>query len=134
MVNYIAKANAARLARVSGTTLFQVAADYLNDASQWYRIAALNGLIDPWINAITTLQLPSPLPASVQGNGGILGNPTPTTAVAVTPVIPTPAAAVPIQTISITPSTIAAWVSSLPTVLPATPGIAWNNGGVISIS
>jgi hypothetical protein len=73
MVDYVAKANAARLTRVSGTTLFQVAADYLNDATQWYRIAQLNGLSDPWITAVTVLQLPSQLPSTSHGNGGILG-------------------------------------------------------------
>ena len=73
MVNYVAKANAARLVRVSGTTLFQVAADYLNDATQWYRIAQLNGLSDPWISDVTVLQLPSQLPTTARGNGGILG-------------------------------------------------------------
>lgn len=27
-----------------------------------------------------------------------------------------------------------AWIAGLPTSLPATPGVAWNNGGTISIS
>lgn len=27
-----------------------------------------------------------------------------------------------------------AWVATLPTTLPATPGQPWNNGGVISVS
>ncbi len=26
------------------------------------------------------------------------------------------------------------WVATLPTSLPASPGVAWNNGGTISIS
>ena len=72
MVNYVARANAARQARVSGVTLFQVAAQYLNDATQWYRIAQLNGISDPWINGAMTLQIPSQLPAGQSGNGGIL--------------------------------------------------------------
>ena len=29
---------------------------------------------------------------------------------------------------------MANWIASLPTSLPATSGIAWNNGGTISIS
>lgn len=70
MVDYVAKAVAARKVWVSGTTLFQVAADYLNDATQWYRIAQLNGLIDPWIGAVAELQIPAP---STTSNGGILG-------------------------------------------------------------
>lgn len=72
MVNYVAKARAARMVSVSGTTLFQVAAERLGDATQWYRIAQLNGLSDPWIGPITELQLPDAL-QSGNGNGGILG-------------------------------------------------------------
>jgi hypothetical protein len=140
MVNYIAKANAARFTRVSGTTLFQVAADYLNDATQWNRIADLNGLIDPWIYAVTVLQLPAPLPAVAQGNDGILGNQTSTKPISLTPpvaAIPVPAPIPSSQSIPApapSSSIITAWILSLPTSLPATPGIAWNNSGVISIS
>lgn len=47
-----------------------VAAQYLNDATQWYRIAELNGLTDPWIFGVVTLNLPTP---SQTSNGGILG-------------------------------------------------------------
>lgn len=44
-----------------GTTLFQIAADYLGDASQWTRIALINGVRDPFLFATsTTLRLPSP--------------------------------------------------------------------------
>jgi len=71
MVNYVARANASRQVTVSGTTLFQVAADKLQDATQWYRIAALNGLTDPWIGSVTTLTIPGQLPQG-QDNGGIL--------------------------------------------------------------
>lgn len=57
---------------VAGGNLFQIAAQYLGDASQWNRIAALNGLTDPMLsNAITTLKLPPVNKAA--GNGGILG-------------------------------------------------------------
>ena len=55
---------------VSGINLFIVAAQYLNDATQWYRIAQLNGLTDPWIGAATLIKIPSP---SQFSNGGILG-------------------------------------------------------------
>jgi hypothetical protein len=140
MVNYIGKANAARQARVSGTTLFQVAVDYLNDATQWYRIAQLNGLIDPWIYAIETLQLPASLPSTAQGNGGILGAQTPTNIAALISAststgatVPAPIVA-PTQTMSISPADFATFLSSLPTVLPTTPGTAWNDGGIISMT
>jgi hypothetical protein len=43
---------------VSGN-LFQVAAQYLGDATQWIRIAQLNRLSDPMIANATTLVLPS---------------------------------------------------------------------------
>jgi hypothetical protein len=139
MVNYIAKANAARQARVSGTTLFQVAVDYLNDATQWYRIAQLNGLIDPWIYAVETLQLPASLPSTAQGNGGILGAQTPTNIAALITSSPTgatvPAPIVaPTQTLAVSPADFTAFLTALPTVLPTTPGTPWNDGGVLSIT
>ena len=43
---------------VAGTNLFAVAAAELGDATQWYRIAALNRLNDPMVFGLTTLQLP----------------------------------------------------------------------------
>lgn len=60
----------AKVVRVSGTTLFHVAARELGDATQWNRIARLNGLTDPWITAETELKIPQ----AGQGNGGVLGN------------------------------------------------------------
>jgi len=51
--------------------LFAVAAQYLGDATQWNRIAQLNGLIDPWFTGPVTLTIPQADPAG--GNGGILG-------------------------------------------------------------
>jgi hypothetical protein len=44
---------------VSGTTLFHVAAAYLNDATQWVRIAQQNNLTDPMIYGVTTLVIPA---------------------------------------------------------------------------
>ncbi len=44
--------------QVAGTDLFTVAAQQLGDATQWYRIAALNGLSDPMIFGLVTLQIP----------------------------------------------------------------------------
>lgn len=43
---------------VSNTTLFHVAASVLGDATQWNRIAALNGLVDPMLAGVVTLRLP----------------------------------------------------------------------------
>ena len=43
---------------VAGTDLFSVASRELGDATQWYRIAALNGVSDPMIFGLVTLQIP----------------------------------------------------------------------------
>ncbi|WP_293857192.1 LysM peptidoglycan-binding domain-containing protein [uncultured Alsobacter sp.] len=55
---------------VTGGTLFAIAAQYLGDATQWNRIARLNGLTDPFLTGTVTLRIP---PANANaGNGGIL--------------------------------------------------------------
>ncbi len=56
--------------RVSDTTLFHVAAQELGDATQWNRIAALNGLNDPMIYGVVELLLP---PYDASANGGLPG-------------------------------------------------------------
>ena len=43
---------------VVGGSLFRVAADTLGDATQWNRIARLNGMADPFFVGLTTLVLP----------------------------------------------------------------------------
>ena len=43
---------------VASGTLFEVAALYLGDATQWNRIAWLNSIADPWLSGLTTLQIP----------------------------------------------------------------------------
>ena len=43
---------------VGGTNLYQLALQELGSAEQWNRIAELNGLIDPVITGIVTLQIP----------------------------------------------------------------------------
>jgi hypothetical protein len=49
-----------------GTTLFEVAAKYLGDATQWFRIAQINIIRDPYsFGAPTMLSLPTNHP--VQG-------------------------------------------------------------------
>lgn len=59
-----------RTVTVAGGTLFRVALDELGDATQWNRIAKLNGLTDPWLTGIVTLQIP---PNDPNATGGILG-------------------------------------------------------------
>ena len=56
---------------VSGGSLYSLAAQYLGDATQWNRIARLNGLWDPMLVGTVNLWLP-PVDANA-GNGGILG-------------------------------------------------------------
>jgi nucleoid-associated protein YgaU len=55
---------------VAGGNLFQIASVYLGDATQWNRIAALNGLTDPMLTGVVTIKLP---PFNLgAGNGGVL--------------------------------------------------------------
>lgn len=58
------------LVSVSVGNLFQIAAQYMNDATRWNEIAALNNMIDPWFSAPMTLKVPT---SAGNGNGGILG-------------------------------------------------------------
>lgn len=44
--------------QVAGGNLYQIAAQYLGDATQWNRIAALNGLLDPMLTGNLTLLMP----------------------------------------------------------------------------
>jgi hypothetical protein len=53
---------------VAGGNLYALAAQYLADASQWNRIAQQNGLIDPMITGIVTLDIPS---VDASAGGGI---------------------------------------------------------------
>ena len=55
---------------VAGGDLFQIAAKYLGDATQWIRIAQLNGLADPVLSGVVTLAIPQPNPLA---GGGIVG-------------------------------------------------------------
>lgn len=61
----------AKTITVAGGNLFQIASEYLKDATQWNRIAALNNLTDFLIVGIVALKIP-PIDANA-GNGGILG-------------------------------------------------------------
>jgi hypothetical protein len=53
---------------VSGGTLFAIAATYLNDATQWIRIAQLNNISDPVLQGVTTLVIP---PVNAAAGGGL---------------------------------------------------------------
>lgn len=64
-------ATTAKVITVPPGNLFDVAAVYLGDGTQWNRIASLNGMSDPFFETITTLKLPPVNPSA--GNGGILG-------------------------------------------------------------
>jgi nucleoid-associated protein YgaU len=43
---------------IAGDNLFRIAAVYLGDATQWIRIAQLNGLSDPMLIGLATLLIP----------------------------------------------------------------------------
>ena len=53
---------------VAGGNLFQLAAQYLGDATQWIRIAQLNNLSDPLLTGLTTLLVPD---VDASAGGGI---------------------------------------------------------------
>ncbi|HQT63915.1 MAG: hypothetical protein B7Z75_03965 [Acidocella sp. 20-57-95] len=53
---------------VIGGNLFCIAATYLEDATQWIRIAQANGLSDPVLIGMTTLYIP---PVNSAAGGGL---------------------------------------------------------------
>jgi nucleoid-associated protein YgaU len=57
-----------RTVTVIGGNLYQLALQYLGDATQWNRIAQQNNLIDPVIVGQVTLQIPS---VDASAGGGI---------------------------------------------------------------
>ena len=59
-----------RTLTVAGGNLFRIAAEQLGDATQWIRIAQLNGISDPMLSGIVTLRLPARDPSA---GGGISG-------------------------------------------------------------
>ncbi len=61
-----------RIITVAGGDLFRLALEQLGDATQWNRIAALNGLDDPVLVGLQTLQLPE---QDASAGGGIARNP-----------------------------------------------------------
>jgi len=57
-----------RTITVTGSNLFQVAAQQLGDATQWIRIAQANGLSDPMLSGLVTLSIPT---TDLSAGGGI---------------------------------------------------------------
>ena len=55
---------------VNGGNLYQLAAQYLGDATQWVRIAVQNGLSDPFIASATPITLVIP-DVNPQATGGV---------------------------------------------------------------
>jgi nucleoid-associated protein YgaU len=53
----------------AGGNLFDIAARQLGDATQWVRIAALNGLDDPMLQGVVTLKIPDVDPSAGGGVG-----------------------------------------------------------------
>jgi nucleoid-associated protein YgaU len=53
---------------VAGGNLFALAAEYLNDATQWIRIAQANQLSDPQLEGVLTLVIP---PVDTTAGGGV---------------------------------------------------------------
>jgi hypothetical protein len=53
-----------------GSTLFHIAAAYLNDASQWSRLALINNLADPFLSNTEMLVIPdiSTIPRQASAN------------------------------------------------------------------
>ena len=54
---------------VAGGNLFRIAAEQLGDATQWIRIAQLNGLSDFMVLGLITLEMPS---VNLNAGGGIV--------------------------------------------------------------
>jgi hypothetical protein len=58
----------AQTVTVVGGNLFALAAVYLNDATQWIRIAQANGIPDPVLTGLNTLIIP---PMNSTAGGGL---------------------------------------------------------------
>jgi len=52
-----------------GTTLFKISATYLGNATQWYRIALINNIRDPFLIQPTMLMIPPVRAGQGQQNG-----------------------------------------------------------------
>jgi nucleoid-associated protein YgaU len=54
--------------QVAGGNLFRIALRYLGDATQWVRIAQLNGIADPMLSGTVTLRIPA---VDASAGGGV---------------------------------------------------------------
>ena len=65
----VSNASAAPVLQIwaTGTTLFAIAENYLGDATQWDRIASLNGIDDPWLTGAPQSILIPPVNAGAGG-------------------------------------------------------------------
>ncbi len=57
-----------QIVTVAGGNLFALAAKYLNDATQWIRIAQANSLRDPVLTGVNSLTIP---PVNTAAGDGI---------------------------------------------------------------
>ncbi len=57
-----------RTIQVAGGNLFRIAMTYLGDATQWVRIAQVNGISDPMLRGTVTLRIPA---VDASAGGGI---------------------------------------------------------------
>lgn len=57
-----------KLITIVGGNLFRIAAEQLGDATQWIRIAQLNGRTDPMLSGLVTLRIPN---VNLNAGGGI---------------------------------------------------------------
>jgi hypothetical protein len=55
--------------QVAGANLFQLALQEYGDATMWLLIASANGLTDPMVSGLVTLNIPSADPAASGGIG-----------------------------------------------------------------
>lgn len=65
----VSSASAAPVQQIwaTGTTLFAIAEQYLGDATQWDRIASLNGISDPWLTGVPQSILIPPVSTAASG-------------------------------------------------------------------
>ncbi len=61
--------NSARILTAVGGNLFRLAMLELGDATQWSRIAGLNGLLDPELDGVVTVRVPA---RDTQAGGGLV--------------------------------------------------------------
>lgn len=128
MTSYLGAGVPAQLVRVSHTTLYQVAADYLGDALYWTRLALINGRSDPWIEGgLVELIVPTSNDLAADGIFGAWVEQAVAYATTRAPSLPS-------QKSPLTLEQLNTLLPYLPTELPEKSGVIWNNGGMICVS